>query len=61
MAVVVVVVDVVDVEVGGGGKVAAKRQCLDGRLCGARIRLYKGLLCGRYGVRIFGNIDCARL
>lgn len=36
--------------VGGaadGLKVAAKRQCREGVFCGARIRLYSGLLCGR--------------
>lgn len=30
-----------------GQKVAAKRQCREGVFCGARIRLYSGLLCGR--------------
>ena len=44
-----------------GGKVAANRQCLEGILCGARRRLYKGLLKGRCGWRMGRNVERAVL
>jgi hypothetical protein len=39
--------------------VAAKRQCREGILCGARRRLYKGLLKGRCGWRIGRKVESA--
>lgn len=43
----------------GGAKVAAKRQCREGRLCGTRIRLYRPLLNGRCGLRIGRKVERA--
>jgi hypothetical protein len=42
-----------------GGNVAAKRQWREGRLWGARMRLYMALLNGRWGLRTGRNFEIA--